>query len=50
MTTGRKGTYKTPYGTIEFTHTKRAISNILENVLDLNCPLRLPKPMQHGET
>src|SRR5690554_5285457 len=23
MTTGRKGVYETPYGTIEFTHTKK---------------------------
>ncbi|PWQ99576.1 type IV toxin-antitoxin system AbiEi family antitoxin [Leucothrix arctica] len=43
MTTGRKGTYKTPYGTIEFTHTKRAVSDILKNVLDVNRPLRFAK-------
>jgi len=29
MTTGRKGTYKTPYGIIEFTHTKRSPEDIL---------------------
>lgn len=29
MTTGRKGDYKTPYGVIEFNHTKRAISDVL---------------------
>jgi len=31
MTTGRSGTYKTLYGTIEFTHTKRPTENILNN-------------------
>jgi len=31
MTTGRKGIYTTLYGTIEFTHTKRSVSNILDN-------------------
>lgn len=29
MTTGRSGLHKTPFGTIEFTHTKRARSAIL---------------------
>ncbi|TDX32149.1 hypothetical protein DFO67_10298 [Modicisalibacter xianhensis] len=28
MTTGRKGTYRTPYGTIEFTHTSQPPGNI----------------------
>lgn len=32
MTTGRKGTYKTLYGVIEFTHTKRSVINILEHI------------------
>ncbi len=31
MTTGRKGFYKTPYGVIEFTHTKRSVKDILQN-------------------
>lgn len=31
MTTGRKGTYNTAYGVIEFTHTKRTVKDILEN-------------------
>jgi predicted transcriptional regulator of viral defense system len=31
MTTGRTGFCKTEYGVIEFTHTKRSISNILDN-------------------
>ena len=30
MTTGAKGTYDTPYGTIEFTHTKRRPPAIIE--------------------
>jgi len=31
MTTGRKGEYRTPYGVIEFNHTKRPINDILEH-------------------
>lgn len=31
MTTGRKGTYKTPFGIIEFTHTERDINDIINN-------------------
>ena len=41
MTTGRKGEYLTPFGVIEFTHTKRTIREILENTLDAGRPLRL---------
>ena len=33
MTTGRSGVHKTPYGTIEFTHTKRARPEILGRTL-----------------
>ena len=33
MTTGRSGVHKTPYGTIEFTHTKRARAEILMRTL-----------------
>jgi predicted transcriptional regulator of viral defense system len=33
MTTGRSGVHKTPYGTIEFTHTKRAPAEILMRTL-----------------
>lgn len=33
MTTGRSGLCTTPYGTIEFTHTKRARSEILNRTL-----------------
>lgn len=42
MTTGRKGTYKTPYGVIEMTHTKRSAADILKNTLVVkNKPLRI---------
>lgn len=44
MTTGRKGTYRTPYGTIEFTHTSRPVSNVLERARDVGRPLRLATP------
>ncbi len=45
MTTGRKGEYKTPYGVIEFTHTKRSLQNILQSMRDVGRPLRLANPM-----
>lgn len=32
MTTGRRGTYKTPYGVIEFTHTKRPVVELLKSM------------------
>jgi len=32
MTTGRSGEYKTPYGVIEFTHTKESVDQILPNI------------------
>ncbi len=42
MTTGRSGLHKTPYGTIEFTHTKRPRSEILERTLSFKGrPLRI---------
>lgn len=41
MTTGRKGLYRTPWGTIELTHTKRSPADILKNTLDVGRPLRL---------
>lgn len=41
MTTGRKGEYKTPYGVIEFTHTKRSLSDILLSSQARNRPLRI---------
>lgn len=41
VTTGRKGEYKTPYGVIEFTHTKRSVADILASVQDRGRPLRI---------
>lgn len=42
MTTGRSGTYKTPYGVIEFTHTKRSVADILKNIKTVpGRPLRI---------
>ncbi len=40
MTTGRAGLFKTPYGNIEFTHTKRSVDNILDGTNDVGRPLR----------
>jgi hypothetical protein len=45
MTTGRKGEYKTPFGTIEFTHTKRSPNNILNHVINIERPLRFADKM-----
>jgi Family of unknown function (DUF6088) len=42
MTTGRSQTFKTPYGTIEFTHTQRHESEIIGQTMSLQGrPLRL---------
>lgn len=42
MTTGRSGSYHTPYGVIEFTHTKRAVDTILEHTIKIEGrPLRM---------
>lgn len=41
ITTGRKGEYRTPYGVIEFTHTKRPLSDILESAVDRGRPLKI---------
>lgn len=42
MTTGKSGVYQTTYGVIEFTHTKRTVSSILESTRVVNeRPLRL---------
>jgi len=42
MTTGAKGKYPTPYGTIEFTHTKRGPAEIFKRtVLAKGRPLRI---------
>lgn len=44
MTTGRKGVYRTPWGTIEMTHTKRSTADILENTRDVGRPLHMATP------
>lgn len=44
MTSGRKGVYRTPWGTIEFTHTKRPLADILAGIRDVGRPLRLATP------
>ena len=41
MTTGRSAEYKTPFGTIEFTHTKRQPADILVQSEQVGRPLRL---------
>ncbi len=42
MTTGRKGIYKTPYGVIEFTHTKRSTIDIVNGIKTIpGRPLRV---------
>ena len=42
MTTGRSGTYQTSYGVIEFTHTKRPISDIIMQIKTVDKrPLRI---------
>lgn len=42
MTTGRKGVYKTAYGVIEFTHTKRPTAQILAGIKQVSGrPLRI---------
>ena len=42
MTTGREGLYKTPYGMIEFTHTKRSVVDILSSIQKIKGrPLRV---------
>ncbi len=41
MTTGRKGEYTTPFGTIEFTHTQRMPADIVNNTVLVGRPLRM---------
>jgi len=41
MTTGRTETFQTPFGVIEFTHTKRSVADILASSKKINRPLRL---------
>jgi len=44
MTTGRSGEYVTPFGTIEFTHSKRRPLDILPGIRDVGRPLKLATP------
>ncbi|MGH8130624.1 MAG: type IV toxin-antitoxin system AbiEi family antitoxin [Steroidobacteraceae bacterium] len=45
MTTGRKGVYRTPYGVIEFTHTKRPVTDVLARIRQVEGrPLRVASP------
>jgi hypothetical protein len=44
MTTGRKGCYQTPWGIIEFTHTKRPVRDIIQHIYDIKRPLRIATP------
>lgn len=44
MTTGRKGEHKTPFGTIEFTHTRRRATDILDHTRTVGRPLRMASP------
>jgi predicted transcriptional regulator of viral defense system len=45
MTTGRKGTYETPYGVIEFTHTRRPPASVLAGIRETaGRPLRIATP------
>ena len=41
MTTGRKGEYKTRYGVIEFTHTKKSVPDIIDSIRSMGRPLRV---------
>ncbi len=44
MTTGAKGTHQTPFGVIEFTHTRRSIPDLLDRTLAVEGrPLRIAK-------
>lgn len=44
MTTGRSGLFYTPFGGIEFTHTKRSVEDILANSKEVDQPLRWATP------
>jgi hypothetical protein len=44
MTTGASGMHETPYGVIEFTHTKRSVPDVLNRTLFVkDRPLRIAK-------
>jgi hypothetical protein len=47
MTKGRSGTFSTPYGVIEFTHTKKPVAHIISNLyLDNNIGMYRAKTAQ----
>lgn len=48
MTTGRKGEFKTPFGVIEFTHTKRSVIDIIDQTRDIGRPLRMASKTAAG--
>ena len=41
VTTGRKGEFRTPFGVVEFTHTKRPVRKLLPHLLNVGRPLRM---------
>lgn len=42
MTTGGNGVYATPYGTIEFAHTKRRVADLIRRTISVGGrPLRI---------
>ena len=43
MTTGRSGLVRTPWGTIEFTHTKRPRPAVLAGMVEIGRPLRFAR-------
>lgn len=43
MTTGREGEIRTPYGTIEFVHTKREPDDLRQATLSTDRPLRMAR-------
>jgi hypothetical protein len=46
MTTGARGVYETPYGTIEFTHTKRRPLDIVKRTVSMDGrPLRVARKL-----
>lgn len=44
MTTGKRGLLRTPWGTIEMTHTARPVADIVNGTVETDGPLRLASP------
>jgi predicted transcriptional regulator of viral defense system len=44
MTTGKKGRLRTPWGTIEMTHTARDVTDVVTSTVKTDGPLRLASP------